>query len=580
MPINPTVLQEYFEIALEKPINVSAFIQAIRDTTELSQLFQLKIQDIIKLSGYTTHDPKIKKIDIKSQMFGYSTRNFHITIFYNKQLQCTKFLFNNRDDLESYFLLKFLSAEQKFQHYMTLLAVIYFLGQHDRNYEWYIQFLNIYSGEKSWQNPTVIYVWQQLNHTYPIDLDAQQTLINDLLKWKLHSKQLKPCVLTNTLLPIWFLTKDMIQGQSAHRVKNRMLQIINPPWHFYSPITINNTQYMPGWWPKNSVMTTIITDISNVTLDTEISIELPRDYVKQLTVSLYKCKTCTKESIIPFIENLCMNCTKNQYQDINIREYSTDITVFKKQPKRLFSSISNSYNKITQPLLLGCELEYECEFQHSLHIRMALLKQLQDFVIFKHDSSLRNGGFEIVTQPADAKTHLEKFTPVFNKLPNFILSTERTGMHIHLSKALVSLLTTARMIDFMHLPSNREFIEVIGERKLNSYCNQDPNRSFGFILEDNAQAASRSVTLNIAKQNTMEFRIFKAPIQYLSFAKNIEFVLALTKFMTAGWTKFTPHESRKFPRFIEYIKDTNHSRELSRNTYPHLYTFLKEKGVL
>ena len=151
-------------------------------------------------------------------------------------------------------------------------------------------------------------------------------------------------------------------------------------------------------------------------------------------------------------------------------------------------------------------------------------------------------------------------------------------MHIHLDRKVISPLVLGRMIDFLNRPENKKLVETIGERTLNNYCVAQAHYSWGNALDD--RSMDRHVVLNLQKRVTAEFRFFKSPTTYLSFAKNIEFVWALWNFYQTGWINYPPKESRNHKLFLDYIKQTNHSRTDSRNKSPHLYQFLKQKGAI
>jgi hypothetical protein len=185
-----------------------------------------------------------------------------------------------------------------------------------------------------------------------------------------------------------------------------------------------------------------------------------------------------------------------------------------------------------------------------------------------------------VTRPATLAEHCAKFEPVFQDLPPKLFRTDITGMHIHVDRQALSPLLLARMVDFMHNVANKEFLETVGERVLNRYCQQDPSRQFGYILQTPQFGNSRLVTLNLCKAPTVEFRLFWTPLTYAAFRKNLEFVSALINYYRTGSSLFTPKQSRTWVNFVAHLKENNHSKTPARNPQHYLAAHLREKGVM
>lgn len=297
---------------------------------------------------------------------------------------------------------------------------------------------------------------------------------------------------------------------------------------------------------------------------------------------VYTCKSCSKPTLHRLYQGKCSKCLPFDPKRMEVLGYSTDVLTI--IPRSIINSPVKSplafqnFQKI--PLLYGCELEYNVKSGHSEDSRYHWLVHLPNHVIFKGDSSLKVGGFEMVTIPARLGEHLTLFRAPFDNFPDEIARDDPSaGMHIHATKAAVTMLTLSRVIDFMHNADNAQFLEMVAERPLGGYCSQDNSRSFGFLLWNPDGRSGRHVSLNTNKKNTFEFRIFRSPYNYLSFAKNLQFCDRLIHLMQAGWTQFTPKESRHYGAFLKWVKDQNTSKKEERSTCHHLFEYLKEKGA-
>lgn len=217
------------------------------------------------------------------------------------------------------------------------------------------------------------------------------------------------------------------------------------------------------------------------------------------------------------------------------------------------------------------------------------------------DSSLfLNGGKEDVT-----------FSKLFNFWANDMgaRAEDNTGMHIHLDKESVGAVEALKMNYFVF--RNQTFCEMIGERKAGEYCEANENpvnfhkinalsanntganlpyskRFIGYrpslsYLKDNMKYRM----LNVARDQTIEFRFFKATVDYNVFLKNMQFVIALAMFVresgfsiidyrVGGETiqdfegTVMPGGNRKVQKaFCDYVYK-------NRKAYKNLYLFLAE----
>ena len=459
------------------------------------------------------------------------------------------------------------TPEQTIEYWICNQAIDWARRQ-NRSVEWYQNFLKYNNVELGWKSP--VFVAAYLQAIKRMSQEQRKDYLLNSLHWKIPAKQLLLCPETQTFFPAYLAQKAIVRGKTQV-----MCQITLK--NQYQDWTIRVQDGKPlklGYWKNDSILVSIQTALDEIRIPRE-ALTSP---VWPVTVPYYPCSNCSNISLVTLLDNLCVPCLIKKVPKLTLKEYSFNVAG--SLPFMIIKKPLVHFPKFNHKTYFGCELEYECPNSLSVVTRYHFIQQLSDFVFLKSDGSLQEGGFEIVTAPAEYEIHLERFLPVFSNFPTQIRVGSRTGMHIHVSKDAISPLTMARMVDFMHNNQNRDFIELVAERKLTSYCKQDTTRTFGYILTHDSKNTDRSVTLNIAKPPTLEFRIFQSPISYNSFAKNLDFVRALITFMTAGWTPYTPKESRTAPTFLNYLKETNHSaKKPERNPHPHLYSFLKEKGV-
>ena len=394
------------------------------------------------------------------------------------------------------------------------------------------------------------------------------------------------CKLTGALIPHEFSQADHVMGVTGNIFGRSMISAsllaIHPfkeTWTYHSPIDIRhencNLSLVFGYHPVDVRAVPIRLGAAATSCLSAPHCATTTKYFPHLCPS---CNNFVQRS--NWRDQNCRWCLEKSYPHCEVKAYSENalnhvkVQVSLKKP----FVMPNHPVKWLTPILLGCELEYNCADDKSLDARLSLLKHLDRFVIFKHDGSLNSGGFEIVTAPADLPVHKLKFKPVFAEFPAALNITNTTGMHIHLDRNALSPLMLGRMVEFMHNPDNKEFIEVIGERACNTYSQQS-GLGYRHVLEGD-HSGTRYHTLNISPKNTVEFRIFKSPATYGQFAKNLEFVVALLQFFRTGWTNIVPKEGKKFALFLDYLRKENRSKLEERNMSHNLVAYLKEKRVL
>lgn len=290
------------------------------------------------------------------------------------------------------------------------------------------------------------------------------------------------------------------------------------------------------------------------------------DGVEYWDWELSACKECN--SLVPkhkILVGRCPACLKIDPDLLVIRPYSDRAPNFLKLKE-------GKYNKslFTKPLFFGIELEYETTDRNEALYKT--IKVLSEHVICKRDASIGEEGIEIVTTPATFNEQIKAFKPFFEDFPKEFLSTSKCGMHIHVAKEPLSMLTQGKIVEFMNREENATFITLIAGRDFNNYSRQDSGRKISFPFT--AKETNRYNTVNIANRHTLEFRIFSTPTTWDNFMYKLDFVNALVAYSAPCQTEAkTLKEATHYTNFVFYIKDR-------AKTYPYFYEFLVNNKIL
>jgi hypothetical protein len=270
--------------------------------------------------------------------------------------------------------------------------------------------------------------------------------------------------------------------------------------------------------------------------------------------SVVQCPVCNANALDSSVsEDGCPTCLVGLTK---IHSYST----------RVPELLKFKAKKVTpNTLYLGAELEYESKSSKENDTVYAN-RSLKNHAILKSDGSIHNG-FEIVTCPATLDIHLEEFQRFFKYLGNTSLKGEsNTGMHVHISRKPLSMLTVGKMTAFLNASTNKNFIESIAGRKLNTYCQQDDSRTVSYPLVYGTGA--RYNILNLNNKDTVEIRMFSTPDSYENFAYKMEFAEALAIYCSPCTANHSVYKLLDFSNFISWANGM-------KKSYPNLVNKLK-----
>lgn len=279
--------------------------------------------------------------------------------------------------------------------------------------------------------------------------------------------------------------------------------------------------------------------------------------------------------------DLCSDCSEEENDDSIIQEYSTRVNYHTRMFQR--TDTDNPKSK----LFYGVELEV---LANSV-MGQSDLKTANDSaatvynilgkknILIKHDGSLHDNGYEIVTAPMTLNRHKEFWEKFFSdkrgddkyyapKLKSY--NTSCCGMHVHISRKALNLSDICKLVFFINESMNIPFVEFIAARSMNDYC-KIKNKGFYELnqIAKNGRSYSgdRYEAVNLTNSDTVEVRIFRGTVEKVSFFKNMEFVDCLIKFV---------HNRKSFLKlnYIEFLKFLKKEKE----KYPNLYNWIVSKS--
>lgn len=215
-------------------------------------------------------------------------------------------------------------------------------------------------------------------------------------------------------------------------------------------------------------------------------------------------------------------------------------------------------------LLYGIELEVESKTDQTTGAQWVRDRMSDKYCVLKHDGSLGDTGFEIVTRPDSMAVHRRMFAAILNDNPGRGLRSwigGRCGMHVHVTKSALSQLQLAKMLCFLNDPDNAAFVSTVAGRLPCHWCKVSPKKP-----SDVRRNSDRYVALNITAK-TAEFRIFRGTLLASSFLKNLEFVEALVAYCAPAQRSIA-----------EAVSHGDFCRWLDKKSYPNLFSYLAGKG--
>ena len=254
--------------------------------------------------------------------------------------------------------------------------------------------------------------------------------------------------------------------------------------------------------------------------------------------------------------------------------------------KHHLGHIPSSFDNRTPRVLLGMELEMECDEDHDkdeeaghLLDNIGKYKGYQ-YALCEEDGSL-NDGFEMVTSYTGLDVHkhqLQFFKNSFAGMSSH--NTKTCGLHVHICKSNMSTLHGAKMVFFINDANNQSLIKAIARRDSTSYAQIKDKKSDKSWLKDIVKYtkdkknqlrglnSDRYEALNFANERTIEFRLFKGSLKY-------ETIMACLEFTYATWhfCKDASIDQLTTEHFIQHICKPENKADTR-----FLRVYLKNKG--
>lgn len=174
-----------------------------------------------------------------------------------------------------------------------------------------------------------------------------------------------------------------------------------------------------------------------------------------------------------------------------------------------------------------------------------------DQAYLKADSSILDGGFEIVTHPHTLDAHRELWVAFFDRYGAYQkegstytrgLKAYSNGMHVHIGRKHLTKLQIEKIDFFLNAEDNNAFVVDIAGRRSADYA-----KIFHKPL-GHGDCDDRYVAFNRTNRNTVEIRIFRGTVDRDRFFANLEFCDALRAFTAQAGNQSLTHQ--EFVRFV------------------------------
>lgn len=248
-------------------------------------------------------------------------------------------------------------------------------------------------------------------------------------------------------------------------------------------------------------------------------------------------------------EQLCEHCYAEKG---TIRNYSY-------KPKWKFYDLNEKH-----PLYMGVELEIDKidgNYDEQNKLVGAMDNIFNGKAIFKHDGSLGQYGFEIVSHPATLKFHKEcmYWSDIFDLALEFDYASNdinTCGLHITVEKP--SEIEVAKLVLFFELHWDK-ILKISRRTKAqykewaDRYFSNNEEISLDKVQDKIKNIYDRYRAINVSKIDVIEFRIFKGTLNDEIFYATLEFIHNLMKFVKD--TNVTGIINNPFSTFIEWCEE-------------------------
>jgi hypothetical protein len=282
------------------------------------------------------------------------------------------------------------------------------------------------------------------------------------------------------------------------------------------------------------------------------------DLVDGECINCRSCAGCGEPE--QYDDGLCLSCFREDHGSEDLYNYhDVDVIGVHGWPQQSSRAA----------LLFGVELEME---SRGLYLPPLLggrdggMANEGQYILME-DGSLDSTGVELITCPYTLEFHQGLFG--WDKLLKGVATaaksgagTDRCGMHVHVSRRVISALTLGKALVFVNSDRNSLFIETIAQRDSQRYARRHKKK----ISDGRERETAKYEALHLTSR-TVEFRIFRGNLRPDRVLKNIEFCHSVIKYAAQASN-------------IAVETHTDYLAWLTKNrsTYPNLCAFLTEKG--
>lgn len=279
------------------------------------------------------------------------------------------------------------------------------------------------------------------------------------------------------------------------------------------------------------------------------------EVLKKTDANLTTCIACGNKVLhVHTSKGKCLECLPVDYK---VQSYSYKVQ------EHLSKQHHCKIPKQTAQQYMGIELEYQVDNLKRGYVYVG--DMLGRHARMKHDGSIRDQGFEIVSKPATYEVHMPKYKSFLDNLPEHIHPHASCGMHVHVSRDSLSHLGIGIITEFLNKKDNESFLVKIAGRNPNQFARTNPSYDIKLPYKawkgHTGSYAERYNFINLGNTDTIEFRMFATPDNYNDFAVRMQFVKALCDYAMNRPVGFK--EAINKSNFINWVvKQGNSFKEL------------------
>lgn len=265
--------------------------------------------------------------------------------------------------------------------------------------------------------------------------------------------------------------------------------------------------------------------------------------------------------------------------------------------------IQRKKNEKSIPMGIEIEIHSSIANDHSGAIKSAqhiLMNHPDNNYYFEWDGSLRDGGFEMITNPMTLEYHqgwwesilrtmrtacvgynVEKqyIKNMTNQQPLSVSQEQQAdnesvdyGIHITVSRKYISDAVVTKLCKFFDDSKNKEFLWCIAQRSkmyggytLGSKAKPKARDTLIIAEKKVSGGADRRQPVNLKGHSFIEFRMFRSTLNQVSFIKNLEFIDAIISYLSSAPGVKVDHRT-----FILWLTKAQNSKR-----YPNLVLYLQ-----